>query len=128
VIAILAFSTTAAYYGEFTLNRPCNYTTTGKNLHVTGKFSFSFSKLDVYIDETECSTPKLATHNSKDLPSSLKSSSEFFVFVGVTSFLYCIFAMIYYVRRCYKDSADDESEDKEKEVECFPIVVSYIGH
>ena len=62
---------------------------------VTAKFSYPFDKIDLYFDRYDnYSTIQYAT----DLESSTSNStSEFFVFVGVTSFLYCIVAVIYYV-------------------------------
>ncbi|XP_028398396.1 synaptophysin-like [Dendronephthya gigantea] len=96
VIAILAFSTTAGYNGEGTATISVH----GTKCEVKGEFSYSFDKIDVsYACEGSTNTTK----KEEDLSSVLKSSSEFFVFVGVVTFLYCIVAMVYYV--CFEDPA-----------------------
>ena len=45
-------------------------------------------------------------------------ASEFYVFVGVTAFLYCLGILLFYVF----------GEDKYRNVEMIPIVVSTFGH
>jgi hypothetical protein len=60
-----------------------------------------------------------------DLPSRLKSSSEFFVFVGVISFLYCIVAMVYYI--CFEDPAKYGPGGAGRDLASFSTVVSYIS-
>lgn len=94
-VAIFAFSTTAGYYSEFkvesTLVNPPNATRT-----VLVKFSYPFDEAKVYSTILHGNTSK-KDDTTVDLDSKFKSESQFFVFVGVISFLYCIVALVYYV-------------------------------
>ena len=93
--------------------------------HVVAKFAYSFSEYKTSYGGVECKTspPLPPKKNGKvDLSSSLKSSSEFFVFVGVISFLYCIVAMVYYV--CFEDPAKYGPGGTGKDIKSFATVVS----
>ena len=124
LIAILAFSITAGYNSEFNvrLSFSCTSTMNDSQL-VLAKFSYPFSKLKVHFGDVECKTkglPVKARTESKGLPASLKSSSEFFVFVGVISFLYCIVAMVYYV--CFEDPAKYGPGGTGRDIKSFATV------
>lgn len=98
-IAILAFATTAGYYTEFKFEGTflCN-NQTNHGVHIKRvRFDYPFDDIDYYIDSIiNCSTGKKG-YVGQDKINDFKSKSEFFVFVGVISFFYCIVAMVYYV-------------------------------
>jgi len=55
--------------------------------------------------------------DTKYLYGSYAAASEFYVFVGVTAFLYCLGILLFYVF----------GDDKYRNVELIPIVVSMCG-
>ena len=64
----------------------------------------------------------MKSSHSRSLPSSLKSSSQFFVFVGVISFLYCIVSVVYYV--FFEDATKYGPGGTGRDVKSFATVVS----
>ena len=96
------------------------------SLHIIVKFGYSFSNKEPHIGETKCkNNTRPGTGEPIKLPSSLKSSSEFFVFVGVISFLYCIVAMVYYV--CFEDPAKYGPGGTGRDIKSFATVVRHIN-
>ena len=124
LIAILAFSTTAGYNSEFKVSLSFNCGEGTDSQTVLATFGYSFSKYKTSIGGVECTTnppPLPAGANGEvGLPSSLKSSSEFFVFVGAISFLYCIGAMVYYV--CFEDPAKYGPGGTGRDIKSFATV------
>ena len=126
----MALSTTVGYHSEFTTNvetyRDCRWAnvTVYRPLpieRVTAKFSFPFHNLDIYFDGCH----DLTHHHAVDLESyALDSKYEFFVFVGVTSFRYCIAAVIYYV--CLENPAKCGPGGTRRKLKSFATVVSNI--
>ena len=115
-VAIFAFSTTAGYYSEYKISSKL-----GKDQHcadssslpkdmttfyrVEGKFEYPFDSNMLYtsyagdhtgrIDNcTGITKPKAETNLY--IASKHKSEAQFFVFTGVLSFLFCLFACFYY--------------------------------
>ena len=65
---------------------------------VLAKFEYSFDDLSLYISQYK---PHCKQNDSNiqhmGLKGKFKSESQFFVFTGVTTFLYCLIASLYYV-------------------------------
>ncbi|CAB3983161.1 synaptophysin 1 [Paramuricea clavata] len=115
-IAIFAFSTTAGYYSEFKVSsslRPgkeCIVNSTGVKhddilYKVEGKFEYPFDDDMVYtfygshtgkIIHNCTNVTKPVDKAALDVAAKHKSEAQFFVFTGVLSFLYCLFACLYY--------------------------------
>ena len=90
--------------------------------HIKGKFTYSFDKVDVYHGSYQCNGSNVGNFKSTEsLASSLKSSSQFFVFVGVISFLYCIVAVAYYV--FFEDATKYGPGGTGRDVKSFATVV-----
>lgn len=95
----MAFSITAGYNSEFrvSISGICPNDTSRNGTHdELVKFGYPFDDADYYIEGGESGCFK-SDHHQHKLGSDYKSESQFFVFVGVVSFLYCVVAAVYYV-------------------------------
>ena len=90
-----------------------------------GKFSYPFDEVD-YIYKKNCTHHLVDLVSTTSLPSVLKSSSQFFVFVGVVSFLYCIGAMVYYV--CFENPAKYGPGGAERDFKSVATIVSFLAY
>ena len=103
-IAIFAFATTAGYYSEYKVSsslrqgHKCNQTL----FKVIGKFEYPFDDGTIYTsngtDFPEKCISNVTFHEKTalDITAKHKSEAQFFVFTGVLTFLYCLFACVYY--------------------------------
>ncbi|CAI9722239.1 synaptophysin-like isoform X1 [Octopus vulgaris] len=89
ILSIFAFATTCSVETETSFSIKCD-----------GSFSRNYSfKLDypfiinMRADVPLCSDPK----TSESIYYSVKSSCEFYVFIGVMAFLYCLAALVIYI-------------------------------
>ncbi|KAK3736201.1 hypothetical protein QZH41_011888, partial [Actinostola sp. cb2023] len=85
-IAVFAFSTTVGYHGHFEFNINCN----GSAQVIKTDFSYSFDTATYYY---HCNK----TVGKDHVPLGYTSESEYFVFVGVTCFLYVVVVSLYYI-------------------------------
>ena len=109
-IAIFAFATTAGYYSEYKVfsslskGQKCNDSLTPPPIlfKVIGKFEYPFDDGTIYAsygsDSTANCTNATTFHEKTilDIAAKHKSEAQFFVFTGVLTFLYCLFACVYY--------------------------------
>ncbi|CAL1536583.1 unnamed protein product [Lymnaea stagnalis] len=86
VLSIFAFATTTSHKSSTTFSVVCNGTLPAQ----TVSFSYSYP----YDLEDVCF---VACEKSQCLLSGSKSSAEFYVFVGVIVFLYCLGALVLYI-------------------------------
>ncbi|XP_074645179.1 synaptoporin-like isoform X2 [Tubulanus polymorphus] len=90
IIAIFAFATTCGYSGSTEFKVTCNNTETQ-----TRKISFEYP---FRINAEEIKVPICGAADKTVHPwGDFKAPAEFYVFVGVMAFLYCIAAVILYV-------------------------------
>jgi len=69
------------------------------------------------LDEQPFSVHLCANETKTHLYGNYAAAAEFYVFVGVTAFLYCLGILLFYVF----------GDDKYRNVEMIPIVVSMCG-
>ena len=91
ILAIVAFATTGGYTGHFSLVIRCNETNTHD---VDGTVTYPFRLDAIKISFTFCNG---TTNSETKLNGDFSPSSQWFVFVGVTAFLYSLASMIFYV-------------------------------
>ena len=110
-VAIFAFSTTAGYYSEYKITSKIakdgkcingSITPLSALYKVEGKFEYPFDDDMIYTYYTfdgadNCTNvTKPADKTALSVGSKHKSQAQFFVFTGVFSFLFCLFACLYY--------------------------------
>jgi hypothetical protein len=112
-LAIFAFATCTAYYSstEYTVSCPNGATAAPTAVVTTNtiKFGYPFRLNDAKIKVNVCSS---SNTTEKNIYGDYSSAAEFYVFVGVTAFLYSLGILIFYVF----------GDDKYRNVELIPIV------
>ncbi|XP_031566347.1 synaptophysin-like [Actinia tenebrosa] len=120
-IAIFAFSTTVGYHGHFDFSISCNKTVA---VHTGADFSYSFNEISYYFSDN-IKLPVCKNVSSLDvrtLPLNYKSESEYFVFVGVTCFLYAIGATLYYM---FVENQDHDAASTDIGI-CNFVIVDFV--
>ncbi|KAL3852777.1 hypothetical protein ACJMK2_016408 [Sinanodonta woodiana] len=100
ILSIFAFATTVGVHTDLVFNMKFEYFDNATNQsfgHVARKIEYPFNleALDSWI--IKCNTSSVITTLSFSLLQGSKSSAEFFVFVGVIVFLYCLAALVVYI-------------------------------
>ncbi|CAG5134027.1 unnamed protein product, partial [Candidula unifasciata] len=90
VLSIFAFATTTSHETSTAFTVNCNGT--AKNVHYS--YGYPYDLEDICIPTPICSPNKT---DNFCLLAGAKSSAEFYVFVGVIVFLYCIGALVLYI-------------------------------
>jgi hypothetical protein len=104
IIAIFAFATATSYYGTTEYSVACPNVTAPEKIPIN--FGYPFR-----LDEAAISVNVCATKVSKPIYGDYTAPSQFYVFVGVTAFLYCTAMLIFYVL----------GDDKYHNIETIPI-------
>ena len=87
------------------------------------KFGYPFVDEDYYIDSDNCAGQ---SRGQQGLNTNFKSESEFFVFVGVVSFLYCIVALVYYIS--FEDPSKYGPGGSGRDIKSFSTVVRQLAY
>lgn len=89
-VAIFAFATCTGFRGQIELSQKCNSTVTTSTVN----FKYPFKSM-LHFDVKECKAAgKLEAVN---ISLDYKSSTEYFVVIGVFAFLYCAGILVYYI-------------------------------
>ncbi|XP_026868276.2 synaptophysin-like protein 2a isoform X2 [Electrophorus electricus] len=91
LFTIFAFATTGGYTGFTTIATAC----VDPASNVTAKFGYPFRLMSHPFNIPNCNTS--LPSNTSYLMGDFSSSAEFFVCVGVFSFLYCTFTLVLYL-------------------------------
>lgn len=126
-IAIFAFSTTVGYRGHFEFFIKCENKTTNSTVqvHTSADFSYSYDEITYYFQDkaSQPACSNLLSKNPDVRPLNYKSESEYFVFVGVTCFLYAIAATLYYM---FIENQDQDAASTDIGICNFVIVDFFI--
>ncbi|BFZ08543.1 hypothetical protein BsWGS_11582 [Bradybaena similaris] len=90
VLSIFAFATTTSHETSTTFTTKCN----GTDVHTRFSYGYPYQLEDVCFGIPLCSSDK---SDKFCLLAGSKSSAEFYVFVGVIVFLYCLAALVVYI-------------------------------
>ncbi|GAU93413.1 hypothetical protein RvY_05360 [Ramazzottius varieornatus] len=94
IFGICAFATTSSYSSQGSVNYACNDTKDITEHTQTYNFSYPFDLEDYDVRVHPCS---LTNNELEPLGGSHRSSAQFFVAVGVLTFLYCLGALLLYI-------------------------------
>jgi len=104
IIAIFAFATATSYYGTTKYSVKCPNATDIENI-ISFEYPFRLHEATIYVNVC-------ATKVSKHIYGDYTAPSQFYVFVGVIAFLYCIAMLFFYIL----------GDDKYHNTETIPIL------
>ncbi|XP_035236470.1 synaptophysin-like [Anguilla rostrata] len=114
IFAIFAFATCGSYSGMFKMSVECK-NRSDSNLNIEVEFQYPFRLHQVYFDAPTCT----GGQERQFLVGDYSSSAEFFVTIGVFSFLYSMAALAFYVFAFEKYRENNKAPLIDFGVTCF---------